>query len=99
MNWLEQAACNGMDVATFVIDDKRHGRNGTYSSPHTRMKLANAIATCHQCPVQTECLESMLAWPDPPRDIVIAALTPRQARTTWLTAHGRTPHRHTKRIA
>jgi len=94
-DWQEDAACNGVDTGVFVIDDKRHGRNGVYASPHTRIKLANALAICHSCPVQQQCRNYLGEWPDPPRGVVIAAMTPHQARLYWYTQHPG----HTRRTA
>lgn len=96
-SWPEDAACAGMDTNLFVIDDKRRHRAG-YASPQTRVKLANALAVCRGCPMRAECLAEMLLWPDPPRDIIIAALEPRDARRAWLAVNV-TPHHHTNRTA
>jgi hypothetical protein len=93
--WTDRAACNGVNTRVFVIDDKRHGRNGVYASPVTRRKIDEALAICHSCPVVAECKAYMVGWPLPPRDIIIAALTPAQARTVWLKTNGKTPHRRT----
>ena len=90
--WTDRAACNGINTRVFVIDDKPR-RNGVYARPITQHKLEAALAICHRCPVQTECRNYMVGWKLPPRDIVIAALTPSQARTVWLTANGKAPHR------
>jgi hypothetical protein len=98
MTFPDDAACAGMDTNLFVIDDKRHGRNGIYSSPHTRIKLANALALCRTCPVQQQCLQAMQAWPDPPRDIVIANLQPRDARRAWFDVNTVTHHHTTRTV-
>jgi hypothetical protein len=94
MTWLEQAACNGVDVDVFVVHIKPHNTGAAA----THIKLAKALAICRQCPVIAECAAYMTTWPDPPRDIVIANLTPKEARRAWFAVNTVT-HHHTRRTA
>lgn len=78
--WATHGPCIGHVTSMEMPVTRGRGRN----SPGTRLRITNAKAICHSCPVQTECREWALTDPDPAEYMIAGGLTPAERQTVRL---------------